>query len=109
METNATRAAARSRIADILRERGTDRLGIRWPRLDATAAGSRAPRLDCLLRCLPGTLTGMEVVLAANGLGPPDYPAARAPWPGWSRRRSSTSTRSVDGAVHGVRRDRLTA
>jgi hypothetical protein len=46
--------------------------------MNATASASRAPRLDCLLRCLPGTLTGMEVVLTAHGLGPPDYPAARA-------------------------------
>jgi hypothetical protein len=78
METNDTKAVARARIAEILREHGPDRLGIRWLRLDATASGSRAPRLACLLRCLPGTLTGMEVVLAAHGLGPPDYPAARS-------------------------------
>jgi hypothetical protein len=78
MESNETKAAARARIAEILREYGPDRLGIRWLVLDATAKGSRAPRLECLLRCLPGTLTGMEVVLAAHGLGPPDYPAARS-------------------------------
>jgi hypothetical protein len=78
MESNATKAAARARIAQILAEHGPDRLGIRWLDLSATARGSRAPRLDCLLRCLPGTLTGMEVVLAAHSLGPPDHPAARS-------------------------------
>ena len=78
METNDSKAVARARIAEILAERGPDRLGIRWLNLDATARGSRAPRLECLLRCLPGTLTGMEVVLRAHGLGPPDYPPARS-------------------------------
>jgi hypothetical protein len=78
METNETRAAARTRITEILEQCGPDRLGIRWLKLDATAQGSRAPRLECLLRCLPGTLTGMEVVLAAHNLVPPDYPPARA-------------------------------
>lgn len=78
MESNETKALARARIAGILADRGPDRLGIRWLTHDVTARGSRAPRLECLLRCLPGTLTGMEVVLAAHGLGPPDYPAARS-------------------------------
>lgn len=78
MANNAAKALARARMSDILAGRGPDRLGIRWVRLDSAARGSRAPRLECLLRCLPGTLTGMEVVLAAHGLGPPDYPAARA-------------------------------
>jgi hypothetical protein len=77
METNESKAAARARIAQILADRGPDRLGIRWLDLSATARGSRAPRLECLLRCLPGTLTGMEVVLAAHNLVPPAYPPAR--------------------------------
>jgi hypothetical protein len=78
VESNGTKAVARARIAEILATHGPDRLGIRWLALDATARGSRAPRLECLLRCLPGTLTGMEVVLAAHCLGPPDYPPARS-------------------------------
>jgi hypothetical protein len=78
MESNETKAEARARIADILASRGPERLGIRWLKLDATARGSRAPRLECLLRCLPGTLAGMEVVLDAHGLGPPGYPPAKS-------------------------------